>query len=226
MQSPVVKLTDSLAQYLHPWHPATWQPATWQDYLALRDHAPQSLRLFFNQGWLWLDMGSEGINHANISDLIITLVLLWGITHPEYQLNSFSRCQLEKDKEKACAPDLVVYGGGIYPRWQPGESRFINLDRMPIPDLVGEVSDTTLADDLASKKQLYASLGIGEYWVIEVPQRRVHMFALQGNGKYEEVGVSKTLLGVSAQLLQKTLIYLEQGTNAEAAAWFSQQIAP
>jgi Uma2 family endonuclease len=47
-----------------------------------------------------------------------------------------------------------------------GESRFIDLDRWRVPDLVAEVSDTTLASDLDEKKQLYVALGIPEYWVV------------------------------------------------------------
>ena len=50
---------------LHRWHSAVWE-----DYIALRDApTPERMRLFFNEGWLWVDMGAEGINHASISDL-------------------------------------------------------------------------------------------------------------------------------------------------------------
>jgi Uma2 family endonuclease len=69
----------------------------------------------------------------------------------------------EKPNTKAGTPDLVLYWGEDYPRWQPGESRRIDLNQWRVPNLVGEISDTTLATDLDEKKQLYADLEIPEY---------------------------------------------------------------
>lgn len=42
------------------------------------------------------------------------------------------------------------------------------MRRHHLPDLVGEIADTILSLDLDEQKQLYASLGIAEYWVIDV----------------------------------------------------------
>ena len=39
--------------------------------------------------------------------------------------------------------------------------------------LVVEVADTTLTGDLTVKASLYARFGIGEYWVIDIPGRRI-----------------------------------------------------
>ena len=43
-------------------------------------------------------------------------------------------------------------------------------------ELVIEVSDTTLAYDLGDKASLYAAAGIKDYWVIDVENRRLHVF--------------------------------------------------
>ncbi len=142
-----------------------WQQATWQDYIALRD-APirERIKLAFNQGWLCVDMGGEGINHSGTSDLFTSLVFLWAIQHPEQFFTSLGRCLLEKPETQACAPDLVLYVGEDFPKWQPGEPRRIDLSQWRVPDLVGAIADTTLADDLDEQKHLYAVLGISEYW--------------------------------------------------------------
>src|SRR5262249_53586308 len=42
--------------------------------------------------------------------------------------------------------------------------------------LVVEVSDTTLAFDTGDKASLYAAAGIQDYWVIDVNDRRLHVF--------------------------------------------------
>ena len=84
--------------------PAQWQQATWQDYVALRDAPTQErMKLAFNQGWLWVAMGGEGINHAGVSDLFTSLLFLWAIQHPEQLFTSLGRCLLEKPETQACA---------------------------------------------------------------------------------------------------------------------------
>jgi hypothetical protein len=55
--------------------PCCWQTATWDDYLALRDHPEiERIRVFFDQGWLWFEMGGEGINHSKFSDLLTMMI--------------------------------------------------------------------------------------------------------------------------------------------------------
>lgn len=201
-----------------------WIPATWADYMALRD-APirDRFQLFFHQGRLWFNMGGEGINHSSFNDLLTSLLFLWAIAHPQQTYTSLGRCLLEKPETQACAPDLVLYVGADYPQWQEGEPRLVNLSRWRVPNLVGEISDTTLATDLDEKKHLYAALGISEYWVIDVQSKRVFAFELQ-NGKYEICSDSQALAGLPIALLEQTLIRLATETNTGAAAWFAQQI--
>jgi Uma2 family endonuclease len=167
------------------------QSATWDDYLAICDDPTiERIRIFFDEGVMWTEMGEEGLNHSSVSDLFTMLIVLWKVHHPEQIIYSLGRCQLEKKGHEACAPDLVVYLDTPPPRWQPGERRFVNLDKAGLPALVGEISDTTLAEDLDRKKHLYAALGISEYWVIDVRGRRVLAFLLQ-DGSYEECETSE-----------------------------------
>lgn len=203
-----------------------WQPATWEDYLVYRDNSnTEKVRLFFHQGYLLvIDMGGEGINHATVSDLFTMLFFIWFSQKPEQVFSSLGRCLMEKPKTKAGAPDLVLYLGEDYFRWQPGEPRRIDLNQWRVPNLVGEISDTTLATDLDEKKQLYADFGIPEYWIVDIRGQRVFAFQLQSNGKYQECSQSLTLAGLPITLLEQTLAQLNQGTNGSAATWFAQQI--
>ncbi len=210
--------------------PLNWQRATWDDYVRVREYHRNSetprVKLFFYKNALLVDdMGWEGINHATVRELFGFILLLWFSQQSQTQVTSLGGCLFEKDGEGAGSPDLVVYVGSDYPQWQPGESRKINLDRWRSPDLVGEISDTTLASDLDRKKQLYAALGIAEYWVIDVRARRVFLFLLDQMGEYQEVSESGTLTGLGKSLLEETLAQLETMTNMEAANWFQQRIA-
>lgn len=203
-----------------------WQPATWEDYLRYRnDPTPERVRLFFNGKYLLVDMGSEGINHASIARLFAMLFAFWFTRFPDRTASDLGGCLLEKPKKQAASPDLVLYIGEGVPQWQEGELRRIDLTQWRVPDLVGEVSDTTLATDLDEKKQLYAELEIPEYWVIDVQGKRVIAFRLQLDGKYQQCADSVALNGLSISLLEQTLERLSEGTNISAASWFAQQIA-
>ena len=203
-----------------------WIPATWEDYLVYRDDPnPERVQLFFNGNYLFVDMGKEGINHARICDLFTLLFGFWFSYFTELTADSLGRCLLEKPNTRAASPDLVLYIGEGVPQWQEGEPRRINLNQWRVPDLVGEVGDTTLATDLDEKKKLYADLGIPEYWAIDVKGKRVFAFRLQASGSYEQVQDSLALEGLPIALLEETLLRLNEGTNISAANWFSQAIA-
>jgi Uma2 family endonuclease len=148
----------------------------------------------------------------------------WFAKHPDQIFDSLSGCVIEKPNHKSAAPDKILYIGGNSPQWQQGEPRRINLDIWRVPNLVAEIADTTLAIDLDEKKQLYASLAIPEYWVIDIRGKRVIAFLLQPNGKYQEIETSQALTGLPIILLEETLTQLEQGNNGTAALWFSQKI--
>jgi hypothetical protein len=125
-----------------------WQPATWEDYIVYRDDLNlERIRLFFDRGWLFVeDMGSEGINHARFSDLLVMLFAFWFAHKSDQSFDSLGRCLLEKTGYQAASPDQVLYIGPNAPRWRKEEPCRINLDQWRVPDLVGEVSDTTLAN--------------------------------------------------------------------------------
>lgn len=80
-----------------------------------------------------------------------------------------------------------------FPQWQAGEARRIDLNQWRVPDLVGEIADTTLASDLDQKKRIYADLGIPEYWVIDVKGLIIFAFCLGSDGIYQQSNQSVAL---------------------------------
>ena len=52
-----------------------------------------------------------------------------------------------------------------------------------------EVSDSTLDYDLYSKAGLYARAGIPEYWVIDIPGRKLHVHRNPSEGEYQSITV-------------------------------------
>lgn len=202
-----------------------WKIASWEEYEAWRNaETRERVKLYYSQNRFLVEMGSEGINHSGISDLFTMLFFIWFSQKAKQKFMSLGRCLLEKSGQSSAAPDIILYLGDNYPIRHPGERRYIDLDRWRIPDLVGEISDTTLSSDLDEKKHLYASLGIPEYWVIDAIGRRMFVFRLQDNNQYQECRVSQSLEGLPIALLEQTLGQLSEESNGNAANWFAEQI--
>ena len=210
-----------------------WQIATWDDYVRLQEQVEQHWstdrskrwRVIFNQGWVWVkDMSGEGVVHAKVNNLFTLIIGLWFMVHSEKIAESLGGCILEKQGLQSASPDLVLYIGENAPKWQEGEPRRVNLNQWRVPDLVGEIADTTLAIDLDEMKQLYAALGVPEYWVIDAKGGRVLIFQLQETGRYIQVFESLVLVGLQTELLELALQQMQQGTNISAANWFMERI--
>jgi Uma2 family endonuclease len=87
----------------------------------------------------------------------------------------------EENPTNAPEPDAIVLA-------RPAE----DLTANPIPSdirLCIEAADTTLAYDLTTKAHLYARAGISEYWVVNVPHRKLHVHRRPEEVIYREVTV-------------------------------------
>jgi Uma2 family endonuclease len=202
---------------------SSWHNATWAEYLQrIENPQSESERIFFNLNTIWIDMGNEGINHSRFNELFTLIFGFWFAQQTNMKFDLLGGCVLEKPKTQGAAPDKVLYIGGEAPRWQTGELRRVNLGSWRVPDLVAEISDTTLSTDLDEKKQLYLALGIPEYWVIDVRGRQIWAFQLIDN-KYQECSESGALAGLPIDLLEQTLARMDDD-NGNVALWFAEKI--
>jgi Uma2 family endonuclease len=204
--------------------PISNRQATWEEYLRRVENPLNELEcVFFNCGAMWIeDMGNEGINHARFNKLFTLIFGFWFARLEDVKFDLLGGCVLEKPPYQGSAPDEVVYIGGNAPRYQAGESRRVNLNQWRVPDLAVEIADTTLANDLDEKKQLYLTLEIPEYWVVDVRGKRVMAFRLV-DGKYQECIESIALAGLPIELLEQTLARMDDD-NGNVAMWFASQL--
>ncbi|MFB2835782.1 Uma2 family endonuclease, partial [Aerosakkonemataceae cyanobacterium BLCC-F167] len=115
-----------------------WQTATWENYLAAcEDPNWESAKIFFYDGYLLIEMGNEGINHARFNSLLTMIFVLW-FSSKGGAFDDLGGCVIEKPNVGGGAPDRVLYVGKDFPQWQTGEPRKINLDKWRVPDLVCE----------------------------------------------------------------------------------------
>ena len=113
-----------------------------------------------------LVMAAKGTPHvlglrllAVAFDTLLANQLFFVSTQDPIQLNDFSEPE----------PDLAIVRG----------TALDYADRHPDPDdlaLVVEVADSTLKYDCEVKDKLYAQSGIEDYWVLDVKNRKLHIF--------------------------------------------------
>ncbi len=70
-------------------------------------------------------------------------------------------------------PDVAIVPAGTYAHAHPTEAL-----------LVIEVSVSSRRLDLGTKAEIYAAAGMGEYWVIDIPCRVVHVHRSPSGGRY------------------------------------------
>jgi Uma2 family endonuclease len=89
---------------------------------------------------------------------------------------------LEDNPSSRPEPDLLVV------KSEYAGSRFWSATPQPQDlDLIIEIADTSLAFDLTIKATLYARAGIAEYWVLDVPGRRLIVHRNPEDGQYGTV---------------------------------------
>jgi Uma2 family endonuclease len=89
-------------------------------------------------------------------------------------------------------PDVIVV------KSEYSESRYWTATPQPQDlDLVVEIADTSLAFDLTVKAALYARAGIAEYWVLDVPGRRLIVHRDAQSAQYGSVTAYSEQEGIS-----------------------------
>ncbi len=96
------------------------------------------------------------------------------------------------------------------------------MNRYPAPDLVIEVSNTSLSDDLGQKRLLYEDLGITEYWIVDVQNVRVIAFKIENEGS-TRITESQVLPELKISILTEALARSRNSNHTEVGAWLLQQ---
>ncbi|MDJ1170306.1 Uma2 family endonuclease [Roseofilum sp. BLCC_M154] len=177
----------------------------WENYQQILQGLPESraVRLIYDRGILELVMPLEDHEFAAelIGVFIRVLVAAMGLKLKSMRSTTLARPDLDRGAE----PDNAYYIQN-----QPQVAgRKVDLQQDPPPDLVVEV-DITHTD--MDKNQLYAALGVPEFWRYTGQEWRI--YRLQGT-VYQEWERSPTF-----PLVEKTDLYhfLEQAQEDEIAA--------
>lgn len=88
-----------------------------------------------------------------------------------------SKAKLKISQFGGREPDIFFIPKSLY--------RFVGKNLFKgIPPLVIEIlSPSTKRDDRIEKRREYARLGIGEYWIVDFPNRRIEVYKIRKRGK-------------------------------------------
>jgi len=201
----------------------TWQKANWDEFVQIADN-PQNSKLkgYYYQGHCRLEPMSTGSDHSKDHMTISVLVGLFAALRG-LAMNGYDACSYRQSGRNEFQPDISVYVGENANRI-PWGTRVVDLDTYPLPDLVIEISDTSLADDLGAKRLQYEDLGIPEYWIVAVETQQIFGFSISPDGTSRRIRTSQVLPGLALNLLEQALQRSRTEHQATVTAWFMEQV--
>jgi Uma2 family endonuclease len=201
----------------------TWITADWEEFLQIaEDPSSAKLKSYYHQGRMRFELMSTGSDHATDHATLIQLLGLYAMLL-KIAVSFRDGCSYRKTAMDEFQPDISCYANENA-KVIPFGTRVIDLDTYPIPNLVIEVSDTSLSDDKGEKRLQYEDLRIAEYWIVDVKKCQILAFAIAPDGSSQRIQVSQVISGLALELLAAALQRSRQATQPEAMAWFMQQV--
>ena len=200
----------------------TWVNATWEEYLqAIEDPSYNNARGYYYNKRMRLEMSALGNPHSRDHLIVIHAVCLFAGLH-KIDLDGHDNCTYRKTGYHEAQPDVSFYVGANA-EIVPWDATIIDLDIYPPPDLVIEVAYSSLADDKGEKRLLYESLGVREYWIIDVPNVQIIAFEMENQGS-RRIYQSQVLVGLDMALLEEVLQRSRQMNHGKVSTWLLSQL--
>lgn len=165
-------------------------------------------------------MSPFGNPHSRDHFIVIAALALFASIRG-IDLDGHDNCTYRKTGCDEAQPDVSFYVGDKA-EIVPWEATIIELDTYPPPDLVIEVAYSSLADDKGEKRLLYESLGVREYWIIDVQNVQVIAFEIQNRGS-RRIEQSQVLPGLEIALLEEAFQRSRQMNHGKVSAWLLSQ---
>jgi Uma2 family endonuclease len=199
-----------------------WIAVPWEEFVNIAD-APDSTKLksYYYNGKMRLENMSTGSDHSNDHALIL-FALSFFAAHQRIPMTAKDGCSYRKTGATEFQPDASYYIGDKADVI-PWGTRIIDLDQYPLPDLVIEISDTSISDDLGTKRLQYEELGISEYWIVNVQTMQIFAFTIGMDGSTRRIRESLVLSGLKLEILEQTLQRSRQENQSATTAWLMEQ---
>jgi Uma2 family endonuclease len=195
----------------------TWVSATWDEYLhTLEDPICKTAKGYYYNGKMRIEMSPVGNDHASDHSIVTYAVHLFAALK-KIDLNGKDNCTYRKAGLDDAQPDASFYIGETA-EVVPYGTTIIDLNIYPPPTLVIEVANTSVSDDKGDKRLLYEELGVAEYWIVDVQDVQVLVFAVE-NGGSRKITQSQVLPNLDVSLLNEAMRLTRQMNHGKVSAW-------
>ncbi|MEM9274096.1 MAG: Uma2 family endonuclease [Cyanobacteria bacterium P01_F01_bin.143] len=198
-----------------------WVSATWNEYLEkINNLSCEKAKGYYHENQYRIEMSPIGNDHSKDHSIVTYAIYLFA-TINNISLNVLDNCSYRKPGILEIQPDLSCYtedNADAIP-WGTG---IVDLDKYPAPDLVVEVSNSSLSDDLGKKRLLYEDLGVAEYWIVDVKNVQVIAFEIVRNGS-QRITHSQILSELEIAILTEALQRSRTSNHTEVSSWLLQQ---
>jgi Uma2 family endonuclease len=204
-----------------------WISATWDEFVQILENPLYAeSQCYYDQNQIkqmrieTMPVGSE---HARDNGIIYFAIALY-CTLKNIPITGLLNASYVKTGVQGCQPDISYYVGEVSSH-TPCSSSIVSLDESPAPNLVIEISSSTINDDLGKKRLLYEQLGTSEYWVIDVQEVKIIALEMLENGGSRQITSSKLLGGLEIADLEAALKLSREKSQSEVGSWLLQRFA-
>ncbi len=198
-----------------------WIRGSWEEYLAAIKNFPENQgKSYYYNGYYRLEMTPIGFEHARDHHVVFLGVSLYAILK-EIPFQGLPTCSYRKRGIREVQPDISCYLGEKA-NLIPNGTSIIDLNQYPPPDLVIEISKSTLNDDLGNKRLLYEELGVSEYWSVKVDDPQIFAFEIIDRGS-KRIDISKVLPNLKLAVLESALQQARSKDQSQVGRWLISQ---
>lgn len=202
----------------------TWLAASWEEFTEIADDPSNSkVKGYYYTGYMRFEPMSTGSDHANDHALII-FALTFFAANQGIPMTAKDCCSYRQSRAYEFQPDVSYYIGENA-NAIPWGTRVIDLDLYPLPNLVIEISDTSLSDDLGAKRLQYEDMGIPEYWIINVQTNQLYAFSVEVDRSTRRLQQSQVLPGLKLEIIEQALKRSRQEPQSTTTAWLMTQLS-
>ena len=199
----------------------TWRKADWEIYIStIESSEHEQKECYYYNGYMRIEDMPTGADHASDNGLIYLAVTLFCMVKG-IPIQGLIGCSYRKFEIRECQPDISFYIGDRANLSPTGKS-VVNLDEQAIPNLVIEISNTTLEDDLGAKRLLYEEMGVCEYWVVDVQTSQIYAFEMIDRGS-KRIDISLVLPELSIDTIATALNLSKEQDQSQIGKWLMSE---
>jgi Uma2 family endonuclease len=202
-----------------------WIRATWEEFVQILENPLYAESRCYYDSYQIKQMRIEtmpvGSEHALDNGIIYAVIFLY-CTLKNIPIVGLINCSYVKTGVQGCQPDISYYVGDLA-ALAPRSSSIVSLNESPVPNLIIEISSSTLQDDLGKKRLLYERLGTQEYWSVDVQEVKIIALEMLENGGSRQITESKLLGGLAIADLEEALKLSREKSQTEVGAWILQK---